>query len=320
MPKRTNEFQKLIYLIQSQLAGEANVTESDLLEDKQTEELVEVDIVIRSKISNIQLVIGIECTAKSRPATVEWVREMVAKHEHLPVDKTVLVSKSGFTLQAVKKAQANNAEVFSLKKAGDTNWLQYLAQHRNLKLASFTFRPLTWLIQHEAPDLGEPVPFVDSESLISEGKDNQQAKFRAYIDGILRHSSVGQAVIDKWLKTERSKRESTFEFTVTWQPSQDTTITDNNGRSYLLYALKIHAVANVGESPLTLHPVEYGGKSFAVGSTRNIFSVSPMDEEKVYITILENNGRFGQAAIMLPNINESGQRVFTSQINRTENG
>ena len=41
--------------------------------------------------------IGIECTAGGRPATVEWVNEMIGKHGELPVDKTILVSKSGFT-------------------------------------------------------------------------------------------------------------------------------------------------------------------------------------------------------------------------------
>ena len=75
MPRRTNPFQQLIYLIQHHLAACATVTESKFLVDKQTGGQVEVDIVVETKVGGILLVVGIECTAQARPATVEWVRE-----------------------------------------------------------------------------------------------------------------------------------------------------------------------------------------------------------------------------------------------------
>ena len=48
MPKRTNFFQKLIYQLHKQLAGNAVVTESKMFIDKETGSQVEVDIVIES--------------------------------------------------------------------------------------------------------------------------------------------------------------------------------------------------------------------------------------------------------------------------------
>ena len=95
MPKRTNEFQKLIYLIQHQLADDAIVTESKLLLDNTTGKKVEVDIVVDTQKGGIPIIIGFECTAKTRPATVEWINQMIGKHQGLPTDKVVLVSKSG---------------------------------------------------------------------------------------------------------------------------------------------------------------------------------------------------------------------------------
>ena len=60
MPKRTNEFQSLIYLIQSQLTKDATVTESGMLVDKDTGDLAEVDVVVRAylKIRHGQKVVS----------------------------------------------------------------------------------------------------------------------------------------------------------------------------------------------------------------------------------------------------------------------
>ncbi|EPD5575229.1 hypothetical protein ACSBYH_004566, partial [Vibrio parahaemolyticus] len=64
MPKRTNFFQKLIYQLHKQLAGNAVVTESKMFIDKETGSQVEVDIVIESDVGLVPITIGIECTSK----------------------------------------------------------------------------------------------------------------------------------------------------------------------------------------------------------------------------------------------------------------
>ena len=97
MPKRSNEFQHLVTLIERLLADpDARVTESKELIDRVTGELREVDIVIEWSDGVRDIVIGVECTATSRPASVEWVERMWGKHSSLPTDKLVLVSRSGF--------------------------------------------------------------------------------------------------------------------------------------------------------------------------------------------------------------------------------
>ena len=84
MPKRTNEFQQLVVLIQTQLSERATVTESRLMRDKLTGADVEVDVTVETSVNGVDICLGIECTAKKRKATVEWVREMHAKHSMLP--------------------------------------------------------------------------------------------------------------------------------------------------------------------------------------------------------------------------------------------
>ena len=64
----------------------------------------EVDIVAEGEVSGHKVVIGIERRASKRRLSIEWVERMHGKHLHLPVDKTVLVSSSGFTKGALKLA------------------------------------------------------------------------------------------------------------------------------------------------------------------------------------------------------------------------
>src|SRR5687767_13471278 len=123
MPKRTNEFQRLILLIERQLAEDgATVCESRLLTDAVTGEAREVDVVIEVRNGPRFLLVGIECVDGRRRATRPWVEQMIAKHEHLPVNQTILVSRLGFTRSALKKAAAHNVLAWSLHEAERASW------------------------------------------------------------------------------------------------------------------------------------------------------------------------------------------------------
>ncbi|OGW36848.1 MAG: hypothetical protein A2Y97_06265 [Nitrospirae bacterium RBG_13_39_12] len=127
-------------MIQKQLADQAIVTESKMLRDIRTGADVEVDIVIDELVGGINIAIGIECTAERRPATVEWVREMVGKHQDLPLNKTILVSKSGFTEEAIKKANAHSVEAITLDMAEHLDWQVVVRDIWNLTLGRFNLK------------------------------------------------------------------------------------------------------------------------------------------------------------------------------------
>ena len=119
MPKRSNEFQKLVYLIKKQMAGTGTVTESKLLLDRLTESEREVDICIESLVGGHKLVISIECQDRERPADVSWVEQMKAKHERLPTNALVLVSRSGLTTEALKVAKLSGIETLAFEDLGE---------------------------------------------------------------------------------------------------------------------------------------------------------------------------------------------------------
>jgi hypothetical protein len=111
MPKRSNEFQRLVYLVKTHVAAGIAVTESKLLRDRITGTEREVDICIESTISGHRVTISIECRDHKRPADVGWVEKMKAKHERLPTNALVLSSRSGFTREAAEVARISGIEL-----------------------------------------------------------------------------------------------------------------------------------------------------------------------------------------------------------------
>jgi hypothetical protein len=102
VPKRTNLFQQVVAIIHEHLAGDGVVVEeSAMLTNRLTGKKREVDVVLRSTTAGHQFVIGVEAASRQPdPISVEWVEQMIAKHQNLPTDKVVLVSETGFTEQA----------------------------------------------------------------------------------------------------------------------------------------------------------------------------------------------------------------------------
>lgn len=126
MPKRTNQFQHLVALIETSLHdGNANVQESKELKDKITAKPREVDIIISVGNSVHDFTIGVECKGgltSPRAATTEWVEQMWGKHTNLPTDKLVLVAKGGFTSNAIKKGEFLGVECLTLEAAKKLDW------------------------------------------------------------------------------------------------------------------------------------------------------------------------------------------------------
>ena len=112
MPKRTNAFQSVVYLIKKHV-GEAGakVCESAQLLDSATGKEREVDVVsLETEMDGHEILVGFECAARGRRPTVEWIEQMYGKHSTLPTDRLVLISESGFTPQARVKAKALGIE------------------------------------------------------------------------------------------------------------------------------------------------------------------------------------------------------------------
>jgi hypothetical protein len=118
MPKRTNEFQRLIAAIERELAPlGAVVTESKLVKDLRTGTEREVDIAIESTVAQHSIMITIGCRDHGRPADIQWIDALVGKYRDLPVDKVVAVSRSGFSKIATQRAAQVRIATITLETA-----------------------------------------------------------------------------------------------------------------------------------------------------------------------------------------------------------
>lgn len=125
MPKRSNDFQRLIKLIESQLAEEnITITESKLLEDKRNDVQREVDILIETEVNGHPVNIAIECRDHKRKSGMQWIDSLIGKYEYLPIHKIIAVSRSGFTDTAYEAATKSNIELLTLEKAIEEDWVR----------------------------------------------------------------------------------------------------------------------------------------------------------------------------------------------------
>jgi hypothetical protein len=118
MPKRSNEFQRLVTVLMTHIAeGGFVVAESDMVRDERADEDREIDITIRQ--AGFELRLAVECTSARRPADIKWIDEMYGKHHTLGTDRLILASRAGFRQPARKKAKALGIETVSLEEAAE---------------------------------------------------------------------------------------------------------------------------------------------------------------------------------------------------------
>jgi hypothetical protein len=135
MPKRSNDFQHLIAMIEAQLASaETGVTESKLVQDTIGIER-EIDVAVEGHLNGHAVSVAVETRNRSRPADIGWIDNLGGKYRHLPIDKVVAVSSSGFTKKARERAASSTApriETLTLGDALETDWNAFFAEVREV--------------------------------------------------------------------------------------------------------------------------------------------------------------------------------------------
>ncbi|WP_061294123.1 hypothetical protein [Herbidospora cretacea] len=116
MPKRSTPFQVVVRLVRELYADTgATVTESKELYDRSAGVYREVDVVVEGKFDGEPICIGIEVSERTRPLNLPQVESLIQKHEDLPTDKLLIVSKAGFSAPALAKIAKHAPTVRALK-------------------------------------------------------------------------------------------------------------------------------------------------------------------------------------------------------------
>jgi hypothetical protein len=267
MPQRSNEFQDFISLLEKQLAPSGtNVRTSQLLKDNRTGENREVDIYIEAKSGIHPIRIGIEVIDHKRPASTPWIESISKKHEDLPIDKSIAVSRSGFYRPALKKAEALKIDALSLEEAKELDWKAKIDNLPSVRVESFLLPYLT----------GAEVIFTDERS-VSEFKGCNVATLILYAPSGQSHGTLS-SFLDKFLADKNvvnSLWGKAFPNTATavegkFRLEEGSYILGSNGDRHTIYGIKFKAICKKEISEARLQKGHYRDVA-VVGAFGNAF-------------------------------------------------
>jgi hypothetical protein len=313
MPRRSNEFQKTIFVLQQQLAKYAKVGESKMLLNRDTGGEAEVDIVVEADAGGVQVVVGIECCATKRPATVEWVQHIYGKHRPLPVNKTVLVSKSGFTKTAIKQATAYKMDALTIKQAEERPWRDFLYDLTNLNLGSFSFRILGGSVHYNHPNKDLSALELSPGLLVFRGEPDDPITLSDLSNAIIADNRVGLDIMKHWLELSQVKRPAAFQFEINWRPGKLIFLGSDANAQYSLSQLNLRVEAKVLTAPISMEAGEYMGNLVAHGTAENIFEESSDKEREVIVTLLRQGEDRLKGAILVPKFHGGEDRIFDAR-------
>jgi hypothetical protein len=158
VPKRTTTFQMVVNFVRKHWAQPGvMVTESKFLYDAQSQIEREADIVIEGTFDGEPVVTSVEVIEHGRPATIEWVEQQINKHRHLPTNRLVLVSKSGFSRNARTRVAVEGGWVDAVTPQAVEKDGQAVV--KSLSIGSAQMKPTTCRLYVQPP--GEEVKLVN---------------------------------------------------------------------------------------------------------------------------------------------------------------
>ncbi len=291
MPKRTNDFQTLIHLIESQLAPErAVVTESKEFIDLKTGERVEVDIAIEMEIAGHLVVIGVECRGRGRTATVEWIREIIGKYDSLSVDKRIAVSQSGFTRQAEELAAKSRITTLTLAQAQRQDWSVLAQRLKTVSVRSHVQPHLASLTLKLYYPEGEQEPNL-------EGFDPSTAQWYrsdGTSEGSLRDVATRIATSEgmNMIARERVPANSSSEIKITVKSAEGTYVIDSDGIKRPLEEIVVAARCANEVAAIPLEQAQYGPAQVA-------YAVGDSFGNRLHFTFVERQGEAPTVAVKL---------------------
>ena len=257
MPKRSNEFQKLIFHIHQQLSTNAKVTESKMLREINSEEEREVVIVIESTTGQYNITISIECIGRRRPADVTWVEQMWAKHQKLPTNKLILISKSGFTSQALETSRLYNIDMLSLKEAISSDWKElwskFITGRFELVDLKYSYKVLFKNVEVET----ELLQLYPTQLVYF--MNGVQASLDALVKSIIYDNRVKDSIF------EAMKNNSKQDFTIDFHLPENTYIMTDSKEKQGILILRVLVSATYISTSIDMRPGSIGSTEFAHG-------------------------------------------------------
>ena len=138
------KFEELVHKIQSDLASDAVVRLDDRIAGALTGTTRQVDISIRRRIGQYEILIAIDCKDLAQPVDVKDVEGVIGLVQDVGANKGAIVSASGFTAAALARGKGAGLDLYRLVDTGSHDWkarasIPILIHMVTLRRYAFTF-------------------------------------------------------------------------------------------------------------------------------------------------------------------------------------
>ncbi|MGZ9741119.1 restriction endonuclease [Pseudomonas sp. GNP012] len=297
MPARTNEYQKLVMIINKGLSqSDAKVTESAMLYDSEAGCKREIDILIQSKVSGYDISVGIECTTVAKPVEVRILESFKEKHRKVGINKTIVVSKKGFTKSAKEYANKNHIKLLTFDTAGREKWSKVFEKFQHTFVYGRSYKIETFSIFADEDDAKTGFIFDNNVQILWKGAFIPIYRFCAELwNGSGAATSQAKLLRENELSGKEPWVEPGFDL------SKNFTFRDKNGIEIQPNEISFRMAYASNYQPLNSREVEYDGENYVVGAfddkAKKQFAHFALREKKGVIT-----GSVEVSASLIPNV------------------
>jgi len=150
-------FEKLVAQVQQELAPNALVTHNDQIMGRNSGELRQIDITVKQKVGQYNILIAIDCKDYKRAVNVKDVEQFSGLIKDIGANKGVLVAANGFTNTAKRVGDKAGLNLYRLVDTEAHDWQTYvsipvLCDFRGIKSYQFMFHtPLSDVLSQMDP-------------------------------------------------------------------------------------------------------------------------------------------------------------------------
>ena len=218
MPKRSNDFQRLIALIERLAASPtARVVESSELPEDADSSLREIDVLIEDSVNGYPVRLAIECRDHGRKQDKIWIDQLHGKYRDLKVDTIVAVSSSGFTKGALAKAAQVNIRAMTVREALDEDWAGISVKRPHVKFIGHTvyLQGLSLQFGPEDPSLPVGTDFLEWIIEGPAGEDPRTvSRVASDLYGLHSPAAAEEYITANNLRVPSTPRDVEFEFPI----------------------------------------------------------------------------------------------------------
>lgn len=125
--KKWQRFETLVAQIQRTLTPQSQVTQNDKIKGKRTGGLRQIDISIKHRVGQYEILIVMDCKDYKAPVDIKRVEEFMGLVEDVGANKGAMVSASGFTGNAKVRARDAGIDLYKLVDAEKHEWQAYVS-------------------------------------------------------------------------------------------------------------------------------------------------------------------------------------------------